>query len=185
MSDDREEVDDRSRPIARGDPLQSRNMRERRARHGHHDHVPVQLHRQSESQPGWCCLGLFHRRGSNGHHTFRTGTTVQATQGTTLNVPFLPSTVFPNNYFAATFDLSLTGPWTLTATDAAGPVPVQTNAIPNPKVIPLVNLQGEPLRDLHGRVLDLGAVYPSLARLWNRRAHGSGTAPPYLAAVVG
>ena len=80
------------------------------------------------------------------------GTTVQATQGaTTINVPFLPSTAFPNNYFGVTFDLSLTGPWTLTATDAAGPVSIQTNAIPNPEVIPLVNdLQvGGPLLTPH------------------------------------
>jgi len=58
---------------------------------------------------------------------------------TTLNVPFLSSTVSSNNYFAATFGLSLTGPWTLTATDAACSVWVQSNAIPNPEVIPLVN----------------------------------------------
>ena len=80
------------------------------------------------------------------------GTTVRATQGaTTINVPFLPSTAFPNNYFGVTFDLSLTGAWTLTASDAAGPVSIQTNAIPNPEVIPLVNnLQvGGPLLTPH------------------------------------
>ena len=68
------------------------------------------------------------------------GTTAQATQGaTTVPVPFIPSTIFPDNYFAAVFDLTLTGVWTLTATDAAGPVSVQTNSIPTPEKIPLVN----------------------------------------------
>lgn len=69
------------------------------------------------------------------------GTTVQAVQGTTtLNVLFLPSTVFPDNYFRAIpFDPQLTGSWTLTATDGTGSVSVPTNAIPNPELIPLVN----------------------------------------------
>ena len=69
------------------------------------------------------------------------GTTVQAVQGaTTLGVPFLPSTIFPHLYFAATpFDPALTGAWTLTASDLAGPVSVTTNAISQPEVIPLLD----------------------------------------------
>jgi hypothetical protein len=64
------------------------------------------------------------------------GTTAQATQGaTTVSVP--------NNYAATfAFDPLLTGSWTLTATDVAGPVSVTANAIPNPELIPFVtNLQ--------------------------------------------
>jgi hypothetical protein len=56
------------------------------------------------------------------------GTTVVATQGAvTLNVPFLPFTILPNSYSTSRpFDAALIGPWTITATDAAGPVTALT-----------------------------------------------------------
>jgi len=73
------------------------------------------------------------------------GTTVQAVQGgTTISVPLRASTIQPNTYTAIfAFDPLLTGSWTLTATDGTGTsLPVTTNAIPHPEVIPLVgNLQ--------------------------------------------
>lgn len=79
--------------------------------------------------------------GATGITPSGSGTTVQAAQGaTTIGLSFLPSTAFPNNYFAViSFNPLLTGAWTITATDAAGPVSVLTNAIPNPELIPLVN----------------------------------------------
>jgi hypothetical protein len=68
------------------------------------------------------------------------GTTVEATQGAvTLVVPFLPFTALPNSHSTSfPFDPALVGAWTITATDAAGPVTALTNPIPNPEVMPLV-----------------------------------------------
>lgn len=69
------------------------------------------------------------------------GTSVSATQGAvTRPLPFEPSPVFQTLFRRYDpFDPSLTGPWSLTATngpDSAGPV--FTNGIPNPQLVPLV-----------------------------------------------
>jgi hypothetical protein len=52
------------------------------------------------------------------------GTSATAMQGsTTLDLPFVPLTPMPNQYLAAIpFNPSLTGAWTITATDSSGSV---------------------------------------------------------------
>src|SRR5213594_692575 len=68
-------------------------------------------------------------------------TAVTATQGsTTVQLAFLPLAIFPNQYVGnLPFDPSLTGPWTLNATRGTETASAITNAIPHPKVVPLVN----------------------------------------------
>jgi hypothetical protein len=70
-----------------------------------------------------------------------TGTTATAIQGsTTLGLGFLPLSPSPNQYLGAMpFDPSLTGAWTITATDATGSLSVQTSTIPTPRLLPLVS----------------------------------------------
>ena len=67
------------------------------------------------------------------------GTTGTATQGgTTLDLSFIPDTVFPNQYAASTpFNAALTGPWSINATDATGTLSVLTNSIASPQLLPL------------------------------------------------
>jgi K319-like protein len=67
--------------------------------------------------------------------------TVTATQGpTTVQLSFLPLAIFPNQYVAnLPFDPALTGSWTLIATRGTETASAITNAIPHPKVVPLVN----------------------------------------------
>jgi hypothetical protein len=70
-----------------------------------------------------------------------TGITGMATQGaTTLILPNTATSPFGSFFNAAVpFNAALTGAWTVTLTDASGPVSAATNAIPNPEVIPLVS----------------------------------------------
>jgi hypothetical protein len=73
------------------------------------------------------------------------GTVVTATQGAvTRPLPFRPFTVFPTQFSArAPFDASLTGSWTITASNGANVAgPILTPPISNPQLLPLVqNLQ--------------------------------------------
>jgi K319-like protein len=67
-------------------------------------------------------------------------TTVTATQGTTvLALPFLPLTLFPDQFVASiAFDPALTGAWSITATRDGQSATASTSAMPNPQLIPLV-----------------------------------------------
>jgi len=72
------------------------------------------------------------------------GTSVTATQGgSTLNLTFVPSTFFPNNYAASTaFNAGLAGPWSINATDASGTLSAPTPSIASPQLLPFVtNIQ--------------------------------------------
>jgi hypothetical protein len=68
-------------------------------------------------------------------------TTATATQGTTtVTLGFFPFTIFPNDYVQnIPFNATLSGSWTLTATDGALTTSVLTPPIVDPKVIPLVS----------------------------------------------
>jgi len=88
------------------------------------------------------------------------GTTVQATQGgITYDLTLHPYTIFPDLYAVVPsplFNPTLTGPWMLTAIDATGSISAFTNAIPTPKLIPLVTgitIGGDPLMPTLGWTL--------------------------------
>ena len=69
------------------------------------------------------------------------GITGMATQGATT-LPLANTGTSPFGSFfsgALPFSPALTGPWTVTLTDASGPVSAPTNAIPNPEIIPFVS----------------------------------------------
>ena len=68
-------------------------------------------------------------------------TAVTATQGqTTVQLSFIPVALFPNQYVVnMPFDPSLTAAWTLNATRGTETASAVTNAIPHPRLVPLVN----------------------------------------------